>query len=188
MVTLVIFDSEEIAQQVDEAINRLRVELGRPASYEFHFTGICDEHRTAFLNAVAGFPFNYLGFVVNKPLLYSETLTKDKKKLYNYVCGMIFENAKPFLNEAKVRIDKSGNRPFQKELARYLKMKINERGESSLHIKDIKPANSHGNNLVQMADMICGAVARAHYPKKKDAAKYRQIIKHREHSVRFWPM
>lgn len=46
--------------------------------------------------------------------------------------------------------------------------------------------DSKNNNLLQFADMICGAVVRR-YSGKKEANTYYNIIKHRENRTQHWP-
>ena len=54
-------------------------------------------------------------------------------------------------------------------------------------IKRIKAEWSHNNNLVQLADMVCGAVARSYRKDKGDRFVYRDIIRAHETKVQFWP-
>jgi hypothetical protein len=53
-------------------------------------------------------------------------------------------------------------------------------------IGKIKIQDSNRNNLLQLADMICGAVARS-YTQKEDAKTYRALVAHREIYVQLWP-
>ena len=46
---------------------------------------------------------------------------------------------------------------------------------------------SKGNNLLQMADMICGAVARHYRRDRQEATQFYKIIAHRDFAVRVWP-
>jgi hypothetical protein len=84
-------------------------------------------------------------------------------------------------------IDGSGSREFRKGLASYLKKHINSKTSSHRPIKKVKIEDSKSNNLLQLADMICGAVARGFKTDKSDAEEYRTIIKRREKYVQFWP-
>ncbi len=155
--------------------------------FEFHFHSNSDRQRAAFLRAVAPFEFFVYSFCVNKAKLTSDFLhTKDG--LYNSICGMLFENARGTLDRAIVKIDKKDDKPFRLELSKYLKKKINK-GEGSIqHIKSVSMENSHANNLIQMADMICGAIARRHKTGKKDADWFFNMIRHRIVSEREWPV
>lgn len=185
-VALVVFEDNEEAQATDDRIGLLRRELAKPASFEFHFKENSYRIRQAFFEAIVPYDFYYFGFVINKSGLYGPGF-RFKDVFYKYVCGMIFENAKPYLEEAIVKIDGSGNREFRQQLASYLRKRINDRDLPSKHIKKVATPSSAGNNLLQLADMVCGAIARSFRTDKDDADRFRKIIKHREISVRFWP-
>jgi hypothetical protein len=90
------------------------------------------------------------------------------------------------LDNATVVIDGSGSREFRRELGTYLRKRINDQKGDSRFIGKIKLQDSHSNNLLQLADMVCGAVARS-YNQKEDAETYRRLIAHREIYVQFWP-
>jgi len=185
-VCLVIFEENEEAQSADDRIALLRTELNLSADFEFHFNDNSDGVRQAFLKAVVPYNFFYFGFVVNKAQLYGDGF-KNKESFYKYICGLVFENAKPHLSDAIVKIDGSGDQTFKRQLCSYLKRKINDPALGKTYIHKVSTPDSRGNNLVQLADMVCGAVARSYRSDKADRGKYRQIIKHREISVRFWP-
>ena len=185
-VSLVVFEDHDQAQAVDNRINLLRQELGLPADFEFHFGKNSNKIRFEFLKAIAPYEFWCYGFVVNKAKLYSPTF-QNKSMFYNYMCGLVFENAKATLDNAIVKIDKSGDRDFERKLTAYLKKKINDPTSSTKHIKKVNGVDSSGNNLVQIADMVCGAITRSYRMDRKDAKEYRKIIAHREISVRYWP-
>ena len=57
-VSLVIFDDESIAQEVDNRIVTLRTELHQPLNFEFHFKNNSDTIREAFFRAIAPFDFS----------------------------------------------------------------------------------------------------------------------------------
>src|ERR1051326_2533946 len=109
VVTVVIFEDHEEAQAVDDRITLLRRELRLPAGFEFHFKHNSNRVRDALLRAVAPYEFFYLGFAVNKSRLYGVGF-KYKGPFYKWVCGTVFENSKPYLDNAIVKIDKSGSR------------------------------------------------------------------------------
>ena len=127
--------------------------------------------------------FFYISFVLNKSKLYGPGFAY-KESLYKYATRLLFENCKPHLNRATITIDRSGDREFSNELQRYLKRMINTHQEV---IKKVKCETSHSNNLLQLADMVCGAVARSFVREKKNSRMYRKIIGHRELGVQVWP-
>lgn len=181
--TAVIFEDHEDADGCDNKIAELREKCFKKASREFHFSKCCDSYRKEFLEGVGTFDFFYLAFVLNKAKLYGPGF-QFKDPFYKYTAKLLFENAKPYLRDAIVLIDRSGNREFRKQLDKYLRGKINTDHEI---IKKVKTEPSHSNNLLQLADMVCGAVARYYKKDKKDSGQYRKMIAHRELEVQVWP-
>jgi hypothetical protein len=100
------------------------------------------------------------------------------------VCGLVFQNAKPYLADATVIIDKSGDREFRNQLAAYLRRKMKEGGGNP--IRKVKMEESRRNNLVQLADYVAGVTNRW-ANNKPDASMYRRPIASREIQVRVWP-
>ncbi len=185
IVTLVAFEDREEATAADQRIQLLKRELSFPEGFEFHFNKVKGTYREAFLSAVASYEFFYLSIVINKAKLRGPGF-KFKESFYKYACGLVFENAKPYLDNATVVIDGSGSREFRRQLGSYLRKRINNTKGDSRFIGKVKIQDSRDNNLLQLADMVCGAVARS-YGGKDDARIYRNLISHREISVQFWP-
>ncbi len=183
-VGLVIFEDHEEAVACDQRITLLRRELNWKAQDEFHFKNNSDRVREAFLKAVLPYNFFYYGIVMNKSQLWGEGF-KDKKSFYKYSCSLVFENAKEKLDNSIIVIDKSGNNDFRRQLARYLKARINK-SERKI-IKKIKMQRSTSNNLLQLADYVVGSINRSMFTKRKNSKKYRDIISSREMYVQVWP-
>lgn len=183
VITAVLFEENESAEECDRAIKKVREECYPGRFTEFHFNKCCTAHRIKFFQAVAPMDFFYLSFVLDKSKLFGPGFNY-KESFYKYTAKLLFENAKPYLNNATVTIDRSGNRDFRLQLEKYLKKKINVEDEI---IRKIKTEPSHSNNLIQLADMVCGAVGRSYKMEKADQMTYRKIIGHRELGVQLWP-
>ena len=150
-----------------------------------------DDIREAFLKAVAPYSFSTFGFVVDKTRLYLPAFPSNEA-FYKYLCGLVFESARPYLNNAVVAIDRSGSRGFRQQLIAHLRRQINERtGDARTsgvkHIKRVNLPESRGSNLLQLADMVCGALARSCRTDKRDPQRFQKIIAHRAISVRYLP-
>ncbi len=184
-VAMVTFEEKEVAAACDERINLLRFELGLRKDYEFHFYSNSRKVRLAFLEAVLPYEFFYHAFALNKDpaRLYGQGFN-FKGPLYKYVCGLVFENAKPYLADATVVIDKSGDREFRNQLAAYLRRKMKETGTNPIH--KIKMEESRTNNLLQLADYVAGVTNR-YVSKRSDAPMYRRLMAAREFQLRIWP-
>jgi hypothetical protein len=185
VVTIVLFEEQEEAKNCDLRIDLLREELQLPKKFEFHFNQNSPEIRKAFLQAVVPYNFFYFAIVIDKEKFMTARIP-TAEAFYRYACSLVFEKAKPYLNEAVVIIDGSGDRDFKRKLQHDLKIRINHPKAKTRYIKMIKVQDSEGNNLIQLADMICGAINRS-FSEKPDALDYRKIVAPREISVQLVP-
>lgn len=184
IIALVVFEDHDEALAVNDRISRLRNEQRVPDSFEYHFNKLKSGYRRAFLEAVARYNFLYFAVVINKTNLAARKFHLNES-LYKYACGLIFEMAKPRLSETIVVIDESGSKNFKSELKRYLVRRLKD-DSGKCFIKKVRTQDSSKSNLVQLADMIAGAVARS-FSGKKDAREFRRLIAHREMNVEVWP-
>ncbi len=185
VVGLVIFNDDDEALAVDQRISLLKHELRFDPRFEFSFNKCRKQIREQFLQAVAPYEFFYYGIAINKdPSKLWGKGFQYKESFYKYACGLVFENAKSWLENATVIVDGSGSKDFRQQLERYLKKKINEPNQRL--IKKVKVQDSSKNNLLQLADMVVGAIFRS-FGTKTDATIYRRIINHREIFVQTWP-
>lgn len=181
-IVLVSFEENEEAIACDQRIELLKRELKLPKGFEFKFSKLRKDQRMKFFEAVLPYTFFYFGIVINKDKnkLYGDGF-RIKESFYKYTCSLVFENAKPYLKEAIIIIDGSGSRQFKREFKTYLRKKI---GNSI--VKKVKIQSSHGNNLIQLADMIAGAAHRS-FTNKGDKQVYRKMIGAKEIYVQVWP-
>jgi hypothetical protein len=109
-----------------------------------------------------------------------------KESFYKYACSLVFSNAKTFLRDAIVVIDGSGTREFRRELQSYFRRKLGGTAAAPGAIGKLKIQDSRSNNLLQLADMVSGAVARK-FSRKADALDYYTLIAGRERHLQVWP-
>ena len=177
-----IFKDDFSADACDRAIDELHRKLGKPSRYEFHFSHCSTSMRQSFLRCVAQEQFSYHAFVLDKARLFAPRF-KNAKELYEFAVSIVCENASEILKDAKVVIDKNGNREFLQRLQSTLKSRLN--GTDQKIVRKVIMQDSKSNNLVQLADMACGAVA--HSITAGDH-KFRDLIrKSAEQRVQCWP-
>ncbi|HJZ12339.1 MAG TPA: DUF3800 domain-containing protein [Acidobacteriota bacterium] len=184
-IVMAVFEDMDEAHSCVQRICLLRRELRVPEGFEFHFHQNSLREREAFLRAVLPYQFFYYGIVIDKAKLFGEGF-KNKESFYKYACGLLFENAKEKLRSAIVVIDSSGRDLFKYQLASYLSRRMNTEEGHTL-IKKMKMQDSHRNELLQLADMLAGAVNRSLSVEKREAERFRAIIKPREMYVQIWP-
>lgn len=170
VVAMVIFrdykEAEAASRAIAEARERLRV---KP---EFKFNKCHPNARDGFFETVAPFSFGVRAVVVNKARIYSDNLREHKERFYNFFVKSLLKHDNDVLQGARVKIDGSGDREFKRELEHYLRQQCQD-GK----IASVKFAESHRDNLIQLADMAAGAIARSYREEdRKDADRWRRML------------
>lgn len=184
-VAAVLFLEPAHAADCEQCINTLREELGLSPNHEFHFTSAGKKNRRRFLQAVAALPFRYTVATIDKTHLHGNAWNK-KMYLVQKAALLTLEVIKPYLVDARVFIDKSSDKKFDKELCSYLKKQAGL-VEGQPRIKLATRYDSEKHNLIQMVDMVCGAVVRCYKAGDEADDSYHQLIEPRKLDVRLWP-
>lgn len=155
VVAMVVFDDFKEAERTSAIIEAARISLRiKP---EFKFNKSSAQVKDGFFTAVAGCKFVVHALVVDKSTIYSDYLRENKGQFYNFFVKSLLKHDSGALTGARVKIDGSGDREFKRELGAYLKR---EAGEGK--IDSVRFAESHRDNLIQLADMVAGAIARSY--------------------------
>jgi c-di-GMP-related signal transduction protein len=178
----VVFTDSFSMNACDRTIDGLKMEMKKPSSFEFHFSSSPDKTRCRFLERVSHDDFRYAGFVVDKRKLYGRRF-QNPKEFYEFSVGIVCEQVKPLLQDAKVIIDENGDRAFRQKLEKLLKSQMTDK-DGMCRIKKVTMQTSHSNNLLQLADMVCGAVMRSYTASDH---RFRDLVKKREKFVQLWP-
>ncbi len=104
VMVAVLFEEDAVALECDRRIEEFRVSKGWQRELKFSHMKPVD--RGAFLEAVAGFDFFYLAFVLNKRRLWSPSFN-DKETFWSYTASLLVNNAKVHLDDATIVIDQS---------------------------------------------------------------------------------
>lgn len=167
---MVIFRDYAQAERTSSAIANARTLLR--IQPEFKFNKCCDQVRDRFFETVLPFNFTVRALVVDKARIYSDHLRENKEHFYNYFVQLLLRHDNEVLAKARVKIDGSGDREFKRELGRYLRQQV-QAGK----IQSVKFSESHRDNLIQLADMAAGAIARSYRLESRDnPRRWRQIL------------
>jgi len=155
VVAMVIFDDFKEAERASAIIEAARASLRiKP---EFKFNKCSAQVKDGFFAAISPCKFTVRAIVVDKAQIYSDNLRENKELFYNFFVKSLLQHDGNSLAGARVKIDGSGDREFKRELAAYLK-----RESAAGKIASVKFAESHRDNLIQLADMVAGAIARSY--------------------------
>lgn len=157
VLTMVIIDDEDVVK-INDSIERLKKQYHMYPEYKFSRTS--DFHKERFFKMISSLPFMAHAIVVDKKLVYSSELRSNSKKFYNFFPKQLLQHS-PLEKQSKIRIDKSSSRVFQKEAMAYIRQQLHD---LNLNIKFL---DSKSANLIQLADMISGAICRNFAHKEK---------------------
>lgn len=166
---MVIFDTADAAERTSKALEQLAKDVGHKT--EFKFSSCRSEVRDAFFTLAARQDFSIRSIIVPKTVIYSPHLRSNKQSFYRYFVKSMIRYDNGRLRSAKVIIDGSGDRMFRRDLQTYLR-----RETPDGCIERVTFKNSKSDRLIQLADMIVGAIVRSHRTDRPNAHRWRAMI------------
>lgn len=167
IVAMVIFndfkEAEKCSKKIQELKNQLRIKS------EFKFSKTHSNVKEAFFIAARKYRFIVRAIVVEKKYIYSPHLRENRSNFYNYVVQILMKNGN-ILKDAVVKMDGNGDKIFRRKLNYYLREQL---GTGS--IKKFRFIDSKQENLIQLADMVVGAIARS-YNNHKDGDRWVKLL------------
>jgi len=173
VIACVIFDDELVAEETAISIKKYRRSLGFPDNMEFKFAKSRDDIKLGFLKIISQFDFRIRAIVADKKIIKSWELQNSQDSFYNYFVKSVLFHNKGTINNAKIRLDGHGNRVFTRNLSTYLRKELN--GKKTV-MSNLRLVDSKRDVLIQMADMVAGAIRRSYDPRKKENKSYRKVI------------
>ena len=178
VLTVIIFDNLESAEKANDTIKELRKELKLPENFEFKFsTNTSDLIKTKFLQKLSHHDFIYRSIVIDKTVLVKHESGNPENNLYRLVTDELFLRAENRVKNAAVFIDRTAkSQTFVRDFNTYLRKMLNTNLQKL--IGQIRHKDSKGNNLLQLADMVCGSIYRKY--NRGDETFYKMIKKREE--------
>jgi len=167
-----VFIDPKVATKVNNEISQFRKFLGWSDEAEFKFRKTNKQIIKQLLRIVSKYDFRVYVVFVDKTSYKSMLPVMDKEKLYNWTVKELLKTIP--LNNAYIKIDGRSSREHRLRVASYIRHEINV-GERK--IKEFKPEDSVKDNLIQLADLLVGAVNRSMQPAKTDSGDFIAIFK-----------
>jgi len=181
VICCVIFDDELEAERAAIKIKELRRELKKSDHFEFKFNKSNKKYRIKFLERIKDSDFRIRAIIMPKDVIHSEELKTSKTSFYNYTIKLVLKHSTGKIKKAKIRLDGHGDRTFRRELLAYLRHNLDTADKGM--IKDLRFRDSKRDVLIQMADMVAGAISRTFQKDKNDCKIYWDIIKKRKEDI-----
>lgn len=180
-LAFVLFENAGQAAACEQTIAGLKTSLG---VREFHWIDRNDARRTAFLSAVLQHEFYYVIQTVEKTKLKHKDFRK-KAFFYERVAEKMAEAVADFLHLAQacclpkplnmaVVLDRNDDADFMRSMGKHLR-KIKDANGRSL-VGKVSSRRSRGDDLVQLADMICGAFLHSPFDAMVHRKKWKQVM------------
>lgn len=181
VIVLIIFDDPLDAEETALKIKQLRKKLKKSDKFEFKFNKCDRALRKKFLLDIKDSKFRIRAIVFNKQHIYSSYLRTKKESFYGFALRMVLDKNNDTIKNAKIRIDGSGEKAFRKQLTTYLRTYLNLATKKVMH--NLRFRDSGKDVLIQLADMVAGAIRRSYDKDKKDSEIYRKIINKKEEDI-----
>jgi hypothetical protein len=176
---MTIFSDLSVAEKISNKISELRNVLC--IGDEFKFSKSHPKIRDVFFSAVRDYDFTVRALVVDKRNITSNHLKHSHDNFYNYFLKMLLEYDAGVLHGATIKIDGRGDKIFRKTLNSYLRNQV-----GGHKIKKIKFADSKKDNLIQLADMVVGAIAKSNHKDIKGNKRWVKMLQSKGKIDNIW--
>lgn len=161
---------------IHQQIQRLRLRLGLSCKAEFRFHDMSNNFRSQFLTTIQVLPFEAYVLVADKIELKREWQTIDNPTLYAlFLAKLVKHIPQESMESAILTLDQFGPMTAMRFAIRRELKQLGKRPFKRINMK-----RSQGNDLIQCADMVAGAVMR--YWQRQD----RQFLQLIESKVTVW--
>jgi len=157
---------------IGEAIKKLKIQHNLTENFEFKFSRSKERLRKDFFQTIARLPIKYKAIIVEKSKINSPILRHQPQQLYCESARMLFYDNNPPLESAVLLIDEAVAKIHHKEFNWVLKNYL-----SKNTVSKIKQKSSRKEIMIQVADMIAGAIFREYSYKDQT---YHKMVKGQE--------
>jgi hypothetical protein len=172
VIACALFMDDLTAEEAALLMKKYRRSLGWPDHREFKFAKTKKEYVKELLRQVSKLDFQISAIIVDK----SKVKPISTKNFYYHIISELL--TKLPLTNASIRIDGSSGTNHMRSAAASFRKNI-KAAVNNHPLLDIRFVDSQENNLIQLADLIAGAIFRSTQTNKTDHAEYLKIIKKR---------
>ena len=161
VIACIIFDSPISAEYTAANLKMLKEQMGWKQEREFKFHRANDEQKKLFFDTIKKHEFKIRAIVIDKSKITEPSLKKSES-FYSYVIKQVLDNYND-MKMARIYLDGSGNKSFRKKSTAEIRQAINK---GSHRMTEFRLVDSRDSVLIQLADMVAGAI-HAKYDKTK---------------------
>jgi hypothetical protein len=176
VLAMIIFENKEEAIKAEDIIKKLLVDT--KVKPEFKFNKTRADIKDTFFMAIRKCKFKVRALVVDKKKIYNFAMRGKKEVFYSYLMRLLLHHDNNSLKNALVKIDGSEDKIFRRKLTAYLRANV-----GSGKLNNIRFCDSKRNLLIQLADMVAGAIARSYKEGHKANGKWIKMLEEKVDNI-----
>lgn len=180
IVAAVVIGSRQDVSGLEQRFRNTSATIRRPPEHELRTAGLSVNKHARALKELSLLDYQWAAACFDKSELTSAGFT-DPKTFYRYAFQFLIGDLLTIAWQADLIIDEHSTPDFQRELAAYLRRQNS--GLPLTRLRNVKFAVSNRERLVQLADLVAGAVRRSVEGQRAPLKE----IEHQMIDLQFWP-
>lgn len=182
VVAVVIFEDDTQANAAKLELESLGKRWHKPKKFELKFSKLSEAERVEALQVAAKFDFKIRSVIFDKVRMNELQLQHFKKNYYQYAIRSLLDRPECNLVGSTIKIDTFGEDYYRDNLVEYFTKHIcnpDDQEHCQLIFQDSK-----FDVLIQLADLVAGALRKSYEITHDDAQIYREVIEGHEEDIR----
>ena len=155
ILSCIIFKDAIDAELVGANLKALKRGMGWKQDHEFKFGKVRRSHKEPFFKAICKYDFTVRAVVVDKKN-YKLPPKLRANSFYQFIIKELL-NSYPKMKDAKVYLDGKGGKNYRLRSGSFFRQELNK---TAHRIDEFKFVDSKSDVLIQLADMVSGAIRR----------------------------
>jgi len=180
VIGAIVIDSRKELSGIEQRFKNAFAAIGRPQDHELKTSGLSVVKHARVLHELSLLQYQWAAACFDKRKLKSAGFN-DPKTFYKYALQFLIGDLLTIAWEADVVIDESSTPEFQSQIEDYLRDQNS--GLPVSRLGKVKFTDSSKNRIVQLADLIAGAVRRSVDGEREPLDE----IQHQQLTLQYWP-
>ncbi len=178
----VIVKADQLAS-IENSVDNLRKQFFSNSEMKSSNIGNNDKRRMSLITEILKLDFRIIALIADKEDFYKSAITNYKQVFYKYMHKLLYNNLYSVYPKLKIYADELGDDEFKEGFKKYVsnnRPNYNIFNEYAFDFIDSK-----NSNLVQLADIIVGSIARK--LNDDNAPNYLEILKGKISHIEYFP-
>lgn len=182
VVAIVIFEKDDQASLTKLELEKLGERWHKPKKFELKFSKLSEAERVEALQLASKFDFKIRAVIFDKVRMNELQLQHFKKNYYQYAIRSLLDRPDCNLTNSTIKIDTFGEDYYRDSLVEYFTKHICNPDESATC--QLVFQDSKYDVLIQLADLVAGALRKSFEITHDDSQVYREVISAHEEDIK----